>query len=141
MTNLTQLLFNKVKDFGRQIEYQLNTSFQHAIDHAEVLARASNISKIIATIINLLQQTIEVLSVPFNIATKLDITDATKMIIQLEEKVDSIETQLAEVIDILYNIDRPDQVPSIISETVEQLNLIVEGMKKEIAQAKVNKEI
>lgn len=141
MTNITHLLLSKVKDFGKQIEYQLNTSIQQAIDHAEVLARASNISKIIATVINLLQQTIEVLSVPFNIATKLDITDATKMIIQLEEKVDSIETQLAEVIEILNKTDQPEQIPPIVNETVVHLNGIIEQMKKEIAQAKLNKQI
>lgn len=141
MTNITHLLLSKVKDFGKQIEYQLNTSIQQAIDHAEVLARASNISKIIATVINLLQQTIEVISVPFNIATKLDVTDATKMIIQLEEKVDSIETQLAEVIGILNKTEQPEQIPSIVNETVEHLNGIIEQMKQEIAQAKLNKQI
>ena len=136
MTNLTQLLFNRIKDFGKELEYQLNTNIQTAIDNAEVLARASIISKIIASIVHLLQQTVEVLSVPFNIATKMDITDATKMIIQLEEKVDYIESQIEEILELLTNAGGPDHVPPILNETLNQLTTIVTGIKEEIAQVK-----
>ena len=138
MRNMTQEIFNKVKDFGRQIEYQLNTNIQDAIDNVEILARASVISKIIATLINLMQQVVEILSVPFNIATKLDVTDATKMILQLEEKVDSVELQISEVINSLTSVGGPDNAPPIVTDTLNKLTTIVTEIKEEIAQIKPN---
>jgi len=134
MTNVTQLLFTKVKEHGKELEYQLNTNIQTAIDNVEVLTRASIISKIIAKLVHLLQQTVEILSVPLNIATKMDITDQTKMIMQLEEKVDAIEFQIGEILELLKNAGGQDSLPPILNDTLKQLTTIVTNMKEEISQ-------
>lgn len=139
MTNLTQLLFNRIKDYGKELEFQLNTNIKSTIDNTEVLSRADIISKIIAKFVHSLQQSVEVLSVPFNIATKTDITAATKMIIQLEEKVDTIELQIGEILELLKNTGNPEQIPTTLNNTITQITTIVNEMKEAISQAKLAK--
>ncbi|MDQ0216994.1 hypothetical protein ELQ35_09315 [Peribacillus cavernae] len=86
--------YQKLKLLGSKKEQQMNQKIQELLNKKEYIQSAAQHSQVIAHKVKKIQDSVEKLSVPFNIPTKKDVANVAKLSIQIEEKIDDMDEKL-----------------------------------------------
>lgn len=81
-----------------KLELKVNDTIQKQLNRKEAIKLVNMQSRMAASMIQGLQQKIEMVSIPLNFPTKNDVANATRINIQTEEKVDLIDEKLNDLI-------------------------------------------
>ncbi|MFD2680843.1 hypothetical protein [Bacillus seohaeanensis] len=96
--------YKSLKMLGIGLERKLNEQIQDAINNKKAINIGSFGIKKTSNSINQLKDLQEILSIHLNYPTKTDVTNLSKLIIQSEEKLDSIEEQIMELAESIEEI-------------------------------------
>lgn len=97
---------SSLKNAGIQLEKKLNTFIQHQLNQEEISRKLSEKSLHQADKLIELQQFMETMSAIFNFPSKNDVANTSKLVIQTEEKIDSIADQLLGINQTLEDVKR-----------------------------------
>ncbi|APH03790.1 hypothetical protein [Bacillus weihaiensis] len=104
--NETHELFSMLKQLGFTIEHKLNQYIQNSLDHKEVAVMANSTGKVVSQLVKAIHEYVEEMSVQLNFPTKKDVGRLGKLIVQSEDKLDHLEDELHEVIDLLHGLKK-----------------------------------
>jgi hypothetical protein len=140
-----QELFSSLKKLGMELEFELNEFIKNQLNKEEILLAASSNSAIIAQCINQCRDITELLSIPLNFPTKNDVANVAKLSIQIEEKVDQLEEQIASLSKALDEIqgslntyelpsnrEKPEQSPGTRPQSMEDKAASLAEKRKKI---------
>lgn len=99
-------LFSLLKQLGFTLERKMNNYIQSGLNNEEVAIVATSTGKILANIMEAVHEYVEQLSSQLNFPTKKDVGRLGKLIVQSEDKLDSLEDEVQEVIDLLTEIKK-----------------------------------
>lgn len=97
-------VYKLVKMYGYKLEYKINSSIQAQLNQGQFLRQFGSQSKAAAAVIKRMQNTVEALSIPLNFPTKKDVANATKINIQMEEKIDLIDEKVNTLLTSLKDL-------------------------------------
>ncbi|UGB29844.1 hypothetical protein [Metabacillus sp. B2-18] len=104
--NETPELFPLLKQLGFTLENKLNKYIQDKLDHKEVAVAANSAGKVLAHLMEAVHEYVEQLSAQLNFPTKKDVGRLGKLIVQSEDKLDDLEDEIHEVLDMLKDIKK-----------------------------------
>lgn len=104
--NETPELFPLLKQLGFTLENKLNKYIQDKLDHKEVAVAANSAGKVLAHLMEAVHEYVEQLSTQLNFPTKKDVGRLGKLIVQSEDKLDDLEDEVHEVLDMLKDIKK-----------------------------------
>lgn len=107
-----QTVFGTIKKLGFQTEFKLNENIQQTLNKKELIKLLHKYAHIITPLFEGLKEIVETLSVPLNFPTKNDVANVAKLILQNEEKLDSIEEQLLILNQHLKELIGDQEIPS-----------------------------
>jgi regulator of replication initiation timing len=96
-------LFETLRNAGFQLETQLNEYIHKYMNHKEFAAAASVFKKAHGKLMEMMQEVHETASPHLNTPTKKDLANIAKLIVQLEEKIDALNDQVAELTETLHD--------------------------------------
>ncbi|QVY60882.1 hypothetical protein [Cytobacillus gottheilii] len=102
--DITQQFFNILTRSGFQVEQMINRSIQNHLNKPAFVNFASQRANGMAKGMSSLQNTMEMLSVPFNFPTKNDLANTTNMVVQSEEKIDNLEYQMISLTNAIQDL-------------------------------------
>ncbi|WP_078379242.1 hypothetical protein [Sutcliffiella halmapala] len=97
---------NRLKKKGFEIEQLLNGMIQSQLNKESVARYAGVGSEYLAERMQLVKDEVELLSLQYNFPTKNDVANLAKLMIQIEEKIEAIEGQLASVTQTLEELNK-----------------------------------
>ena len=112
-----------------QIEKKINDSIQKLLNREDLVQQTAISSEIYGTVLNQLQQYMELLSIHFNLPTKNDIANTARLVIQVEEKIDRLEEQLLDLKDYIEEMKKN-------ASELPKMNFIMEKKPKETVEIK-----
>lgn len=125
-------LYETIRNAGFLLETQLNEFIQKHLNKEELVGMAAIVTKAHTKLIEFLHEFQEIISVHLNTPTKNDVANVAKLVVQTEEKVDSLTDEiirLTESIDQLKELSSatpdngsPDSNPPEPSESSPALN-------------------
>lgn len=89
--------YETLKKVGGALEHQLNEWIHTHINKKEIAQAASIQAQSLAHFILRFQECMETLSIPLNLPTKNDVANVAKLTLQVEEKLDGLEEQVAKL--------------------------------------------
>lgn len=104
MSKKTTDVFKLLKQIGFKLEHTLNTSIKENLNNEEIAMAMNSGGKVIAQISEAIQEYVEDVSSQLNLPTKRDIGRLGKLIVQSEDKLDDIEDEIKEVINLLRDL-------------------------------------
>lgn len=107
-----------IKKYGLKTERELNAHIQKRLNNEKVIKTLSEKSSLQAKKIVQLQQIMEIISNALNFPTKNDIANTSKLVIQSEEKIDSLEENMMQLNKSIEDVKR-----LLIKEEKEGINL------------------
>ncbi|WP_077324193.1 hypothetical protein [Virgibacillus siamensis] len=93
-------LYKSLKDKGVEIETQVNETIQESISNNKLIELSSLVTPFLTQLITKLKENSEVFSSLMNIPTKDDLASTTKLVIETQEKMDALEEQNWQLIDL-----------------------------------------
>ncbi|SIR77833.1 hypothetical protein SAMN05878482_105465 [Peribacillus simplex] len=91
--------FKGLKLLGAQKEQQLNGKIQDLLNNRELIEAVSDNARLQIPRINRMQEASERMSIIMNYPTKKDVASVAKLVIQLEEKIDSLEELVSTLVE------------------------------------------
>ncbi|TXC90253.1 hypothetical protein FS935_14450 [Metabacillus litoralis] len=104
MSKKTTDVFKLLKQIGFKLEHTLNTSIKDKLNNEEIAMAMNSGGKVIAQISEAIQEYVEEVSSQLNLPTKKDIGRLGKLIVQSEDKLDDIEDEIKEAINLLREL-------------------------------------
>ncbi|HZH60956.1 MAG TPA: hypothetical protein VEY70_15605 [Metabacillus sp.] len=97
-------LFTLLKKLGFQLESRVNKYIQDQLNKEEIAITANSIGHVLAHLIEAIHDYVEQLSSQLNFPTKKDVGRLGKLIVQSEDKLDTVEEELHEVLCLLRDL-------------------------------------
>lgn len=91
--------YKGLKLLGTQKEQQLNGKIQDFLNNRELIEAVSDNARLQIPRINRMQEASERMSIIMNYPTKKDVASLAKLVIQLEEKIDSLEELVSTLVE------------------------------------------
>ncbi|MFF2457147.1 hypothetical protein [Peribacillus simplex] len=91
--------YKGLKLLGTQKEQQLNDKIQNLLNNRELIEAVSDNARLQIPRINRMQEASERMSIIMNYPTKKDVASLAKLVIQLEEKIDSLEELVSRLVE------------------------------------------
>ncbi|MET1179258.1 hypothetical protein ABG775_15085 [Peribacillus simplex] len=91
--------YKGLKLLGAQKEQQLNDKIQNLLNNRELIEAVSDNARLQIPKINRMQEASERMSIIMNYPTKKDVASIAKLVIQLEEKIDSLEELISTLVE------------------------------------------
>ncbi|WP_223701542.1 hypothetical protein [Sutcliffiella deserti] len=85
---------DELKKKGFELEQQLNALIQNQLNSEDIARYAGIGSDLLAKRMHSVKEDVERLSLQYNFPTKNDVANLARLMIQIEEKIDSLEVQL-----------------------------------------------
>jgi hypothetical protein len=126
-------LFGLLKLLGFKLESTINKYIQDSLNKEEIAVTANSVGQVLAHIIVAVNEYVEQLSSQLNFPTKNDVSRLGKLIIQSEDKIDGLEDEIHEVLNLLKEI-KMNLLDSLKVNAV-QLSEDLDGkIKKELSE-------
>ncbi|USK49361.1 hypothetical protein LIT38_23145 [Bacillus sp. CMF12] len=137
--NHTEALLQAIKKLGTKVERELNDSIQNSINKEEIFKNLITRSEVTAASMKKLQEAIETLSIPLNFPTKTDVSNAAKLTVQAEEKMDLIDEKVMALAKSVEEIKKalvspaansqadPDNILQVLSDLKQSLDQELES--------------
>lgn len=93
-------LYKSLKDKGIEIETETNESIQESISNDKLIELSSLVTPFITQLITKIKENQEVFFSLMNIPSKDDLASNTKLVIETQEKIDALEEQNWQLIDL-----------------------------------------
>ncbi|WHY54558.1 hypothetical protein [Peribacillus simplex] len=91
--------YKGLKLLGTQKEQQLNGKIKDLLNNRELIEAVSDNARLQIPRINRMQEASERMSIIMNYPTKKDVASVAKLVIQLEEKIDSLEELVSTLVE------------------------------------------
>ncbi|WP_226670187.1 hypothetical protein [Metabacillus litoralis] len=104
MSKKTTDVFKLVKQIGFKLEHTLNNSIKDHLNNEDVAMAMNSGGKVIAQISEAIQEYVEQVSAQLNLPTKKDVGRLGKLIVQSEDKLDDIEDDIKEAVNLLREL-------------------------------------
>jgi CII-binding regulator of phage lambda lysogenization HflD len=112
VTNRNNDALENLVSKGYALEKQLNELIQTRLNRKEIAEYGDLGSEFLARRMRNVKENVELLSFQFNFPTKNDMANLARLMVQLEEKMDNIEEQLAKLSVSMEHVQRSVQMLS-----------------------------
>ncbi|WP_026561341.1 hypothetical protein [Bacillus sp. J37] len=119
-------LFSLLKKLGFQLEGKVNKYIQDQLNKEEVALTANTAGHVLAHLIEAIHDYVEQLSSQLNFPTKRDVGRLGKLIVQSEDKLDNVEEELHEVLNLVK------ELKMMILKDVKDIPTPLEGLETTI---------
>jgi len=104
MGQVTLDVYDLLKKGGTFLQFQINNMIQNQLNHYSLINVAKTQTNALTKKIKKLQQYTEQTAAVLNLPTKTDLSNATQLILQSEEKIDNIDDQLYQITTMLHEM-------------------------------------
>ncbi|MGD6832662.1 hypothetical protein ACQCT5_10890 [Sutcliffiella halmapala] len=122
MANRNSVAMENLIKKGISLEKQLNELIQTQLNREDIAQYGDLGSELLARRMRSVKENVELLSFQFNFPTKNDMANLARLMIQLEEKMDNIEGQLAKLSVSLEQVERKVQRQSYQNERKDHVS-------------------
>ncbi|MGP7816303.1 hypothetical protein [Niallia sp. 01092] len=106
MVQVTLDVYQLIRKGGNLLQYRINTIIKNKLNNENLILLANNRSKALTKKVIQVQNHVERLASILHLPTKTDVSNATQLILQSEEKIDSLDEQLYELTTMLQEIQQ-----------------------------------
>lgn len=132
MGQVTLDVYDLLKRGGTFLQFQINNMIQNQLNNYSLIELAKSQPKALAKKIKTVQKYTEQTATILNFPTKTDLSNATQLIIQSEEKIDNIEDQIYQMTRMLQEMkELVEKIASSDETNSEPISLI---LSEEIAK-------
>lgn len=126
-------LYKSLKVKGLSFENQTNESIQKSISNEELIKLSSLVTPFITQLITKIKDNQEIFFSLMNIPTKDDLASTTKLIIETQEKIDALEEQNWQLIELnkkLLEMNSGNQISEWLQrmEGLEKKQIIIDTL-------------
>ena len=145
MAHVTIDFYELLKKGGTLLQYQLNNRIKKSLNQISIIDFTTSKTNPLTNKIDRIQTYTEQLSNYMNLPTKTDLSNATQLILQSEEKIDNLDDQLFELTTMMKEVkqlieqlnmnpsdDYSNQLTTIITEQEQRISTL----QNELTQAK-----
>lgn len=104
MAHVTIDFYELLKKGGTLLQYRLNNRIKNSLNQMSVIDLTNSKANPLTNKIDQIQNYTEQLSNYLNLPTKTDLANATQLILQSEEKIDSLDDQLFELTNMMKEV-------------------------------------
>lgn len=122
MVNRNSAAMETLINKGISLEKQLNELIQTQLNREDIAQYGELGNELLARRMRSVKENVELLSFQFNFPTKNDMANLARLMIQLEEKMDNIEGQLAKLSVSLEQVQRKVQIQSYQNERKDNVS-------------------
>lgn len=122
MSNQNRAALERLIKKGVALEKQLNEMIQTQLNRDGYAQYGDMASELLARRMRNVKENVEHLSFQFNFPTKNDIANLARLMIQLEEKMEKIEEQLAMLSASMERLQRKAQMQSHVKEKKKSIS-------------------
>jgi hypothetical protein len=126
-------LFELLKQLGIKLESTMNNYIKDSLNKEEVAVAANSAGQVLAHIMEAVHEYVEQLSTQLNFPTKNDVSGLGKLIVQSEDKIDGLEDEIHEVLNLLKEI-KMTPLGIIKEKAVQPLEDLDGKIKKELSE-------
>ena len=104
MAHVTIDFYELLKKGGTLLQYRLNNRIKNSLNQMSIIDLTNSKANPLTNKIDQIQNYTEQLSNYINLPTKTDLANATQLILQSEEKIDSLDDQLFELTNMMKEV-------------------------------------
>ncbi|MFT8320072.1 MAG: hypothetical protein ABF649_04135 [Bacillus sp. (in: firmicutes)] len=131
MAQITLDVYDILKKGGDLLQYRINNIIKNQLNTTSMIFLANNRSKALTKKIEQVQGYVERTASIINLPTKTDLSNATQLILQSEEKIDRLDDQLYELTVMLQEVQQQlETISSIENSDLTNANLTTELIKQ-----------